>query len=161
MTYDFFGAWAAQRPDGPALAADLVRRHPAAGLHLRRRHREAQGPGRPGQEAPPRHRLLRPRLDRRHPGRPPAAPATGPAPGTYEAGIEDYKVLKNSCPATGTIAGTAYAHCGNNWWSYDTPATVGTKMAWAKSQGLGGAFFWEFNGDTTNGELVTAISGLK
>ncbi len=35
-------------------------------------------------------------------------------------------------------------------------------MAWAKSQGLGGAFFWEFNGDTANGELVTAISsGLK
>ncbi|CAO0829866.1 hypothetical protein SMICM17S_07357 [Streptomyces microflavus] len=31
-------------------------------------------------------------------------------------------------------------------------------MAWAKSQGLGGAFFWEFNGDTANGELVNAIS---
>ncbi|MER5537454.1 glycoside hydrolase family 18 chitinase [Streptomyces mirabilis] len=87
--------------------------------------------------------------------------ATGPAPGTYEQGIEDYKVLKTSCPATGTIAGTAYAHCGSNWWSYDTPATIGTKMAWAKSQGLGGAFFWEFSGDTSNGELVSALtSGL-
>ncbi|MFE2277443.1 glycosyl hydrolase family 18 protein [Streptomyces sp. NPDC059454] len=92
----------------------------------------------------------------------PGGSATGAAPGTYEAGIEDYKVLKNSCPATGTIAGTAYAHCGTNWWSYDTPATIGTKMSWAKNQGLGGAFFWEFSGDTTNGELVTAIdSGLK
>ncbi|HBF84418.1 MAG TPA: chitinase, partial [Streptomyces sp.] len=80
----------------------------------------------------------------------------------YEAGIEDYKVLKNSCPATGTIAGTAYAHCGTNWWSYDTPATITSKMAWANSQGLGGAFFWEFSGDTANGELVSAMdSGLN
>ncbi len=30
-------------------------------------------------------------------------------------------------------------------------------MAWANAQGLGGAFFWEFSGDTANGELVTAI----
>jgi len=88
----------------------------------------------------------------------PGGSATGPAPGTYEQGIEDYKVLKTSCPATGTIAGTAYAYCGNNWWSYDTPATIGTKMAWAKTQGLGGAFFWDFSGDTSNGELVTAIN---
>ncbi|MFJ9248382.1 glycosyl hydrolase family 18 protein [Streptomyces sp. NPDC101776] len=88
----------------------------------------------------------------------PGGSATGPAAGTYEQGIEDYKVLKTSCPATGTIAGTAYAYCGNNWWSYDTPATIGTKMAWAKTQGLGGAFFWDFSGDTSNGELVTAIN---
>ncbi|MFF4896668.1 glycosyl hydrolase family 18 protein [Streptomyces sp. NPDC001068] len=88
----------------------------------------------------------------------PGGSATGPAPGTYEQGIEDYKVLKTSCPATGTVAGTAYAYCGNNWWSYDTPATIAGKMSWAKSQGLGGAFFWEFSGDTSNGELVSAIN---
>ncbi|RPK77030.1 Chitinase 63 precursor [Streptomyces sp. ADI95-17] len=35
-------------------------------------------------------------------------------------------------------------------------------MTWAKGQGLGGASFWEFSGDTANGELVGAInSGLK
>ncbi|MYS06331.1 chitinase, partial [Streptomyces sp. SID6041] len=91
----------------------------------------------------------------------PGGTATGPAAGV-EPGNQYYKVLKTTCPATGTIAGTAYAHCGTDWWSYDTPATVGTKMAWAKSQGLGGAFFWEFNGDTVDGELVNAISnGLK
>ncbi|WP_030899899.1 glycoside hydrolase family 18 chitinase [Streptomyces sp. NRRL F-5126] len=88
----------------------------------------------------------------------PGGTATGAAPGTYEAGIEDYKVLKNTCPVTGTVAGTAYAHCGSNWWSYDTPSTIAGKMAWAKQQGLGGAFFWEFSGDTANGELVTALS---
>ncbi|MFF2521487.1 glycosyl hydrolase family 18 protein [Streptomyces liangshanensis] len=92
----------------------------------------------------------------------PGGTATGAAPGTYEAGIEDYKVLKNTCPPTGTIAGTSYSKCGSNWWSYDTPATVAGKMAWAKQQGLGGAFFWDFTGDTANGELVTAISnGLQ
>jgi hypothetical protein len=91
----------------------------------------------------------------------PGGGATGPAAGKYEAGIEDYKVLKATCPATGTIAGTAFAHCGSNWWSYDTLSTIATKMTWATSQGLRGAFFWEFSGDTSNGELVTAItSGL-
>lgn len=54
----------------------------------------------------------------------PGGTATGAAPGTYEAGIEDYKVLKTRCPANGTVAGTAYAKCGSQWWSYDTPATV-------------------------------------
>ncbi|MFJ9375703.1 glycosyl hydrolase family 18 protein [Streptomyces sp. NPDC101455] len=88
----------------------------------------------------------------------PGGSATGPAAGTYEQGIEDYKVLKTTCPATGTIAGTAYAYCGNNWWSYDTPSTIAGKMSWAKTQGLGGAFFWDFSGDTSNGELVTAIN---
>ncbi|MBM0260442.1 glycosyl hydrolase family 18 protein [Micromonospora sp. 4G55] len=89
----------------------------------------------------------------------PGGTATGPAPGTYEQGIDDYKVLKNTCPATGTIAGTAYAKCGSNWWSYDTPSTIGGKMTYAKNQGLGGAFFWELSGDTGNGELIGAIKG--
>ena len=92
----------------------------------------------------------------------PGGTATGPAPGTYEQGIEDYKVLKTKCPATGAIAGTAYGHCGSDWWSYDTPSTIAGKMAYAKNQGLRGAFFWEFSGDTSNGELITAIAnGLR
>lgn len=91
----------------------------------------------------------------------PGGTATGAAPGTYEPGFDDYKVLKNTCPVTGTVGGTAYAKCGNNWWSYDTPATIGGKMTYAKNEGLGGAFFWELSGDTTDGELIRAIeSGL-
>lgn len=87
----------------------------------------------------------------------PGGTATGAAPGTYEAGIDDYKVIKSKCPVTGTVAGTAYAKCGSQWWSYDTPSTIVGKMSWAKGQGLGGAFFWELSGDTTNGELITAV----
>ncbi|WNM26983.1 glycosyl hydrolase family 18 protein [Demequina capsici] len=87
--------------------------------------------------------------------------ATGPAPGTYEAGIEDYKVLKTSCPATGTVGGTAYAFCNGQWWSYDTPATISGKMSYVNQEDLGGAFFWELSGDTSDGELIHAIgSGL-
>jgi chitinase len=87
----------------------------------------------------------------------PGGSATGAAPGTYEAGIEDYKVLVNTCPSTGTFAGTAYAYCGNNWWSYDTPGTIASKMTYKKNQGLGGAFFWELSGDTSSGALITAL----
>ncbi|WP_449386184.1 glycosyl hydrolase family 18 protein [Cellulomonas soli] len=88
----------------------------------------------------------------------PGGSATGAAPGTYEAGIEDYKVLKTTCPATGTVGGTAYGFCHGQWWSYDTPATIAGKMTYANQNDLGGAFFWELSGDTSNGELITAIS---
>ena len=92
----------------------------------------------------------------------PGGSATGAAPGTYEAGIEDYKVLKTRCPATGTVGGTAYAKCGSEWWGYDTPSTLAGKTSWAKNKGLGGAFFWELSGDTSNGELIGALStGLR
>jgi chitinase len=31
-------------------------------------------------------------------------------------------------------------------------------MSYAKTQGLGGAFFWEMSGDTTGGELIGAMN---
>ncbi|MFC8790143.1 glycosyl hydrolase family 18 protein [Streptomyces cinereoruber] len=161
MTYDFFGAWAAKGPTAPHSPLTSYAGIPQAGFN------SAEAIAKFKAKGVPANKLL---LGIGFYGRgwtgvtqsAPGGTATGAAPGTYEAGIEDYKVLKNTCPATGTIAGTAYAHCGTNWWSYDTPATVTSKMGWAKSQGLGGAFFWEFSGDTTNGELVGAInSGLS
>lgn len=91
-------------------------------------------------------------------------PATGPAPGTYEQGIEDYKVLKNlNYPAfTSAQAGTAWIFNGSTFWSYDTPATITTKMNYAKAQGLAGAFAWELDGDDPLGTLLTAMfNGLK
>lgn len=160
MTYDFFGAWAAQGPTAPHSPLNSYAGIPQAGFNSADAIAKFKAKGVPAKKL-----LLGIGFyGRGWTGVTQAAPggtATGPAPGTYEQGIEDYKVLKNSCPATGTVAGTAYAHCGTNWWSYDTPATIGSKMTWAKNQSLGGAFFWEFSGDTTNGELVSAInSGL-
>ncbi|MFF4589678.1 glycosyl hydrolase family 18 protein [Streptomyces sp. NPDC001388] len=158
MTYDFFGAWAAQGPTAPHSPLTSYSGIPTAGFTTADAMAKFKAKGVPASK------LL---IGIGFYGRgwtgvtqdAPGGTATGPAAGTYEQGIEDYKVLKTSCPATGTVAGTAYAKCGSNWWSYDTPATIGTKMAWAKTQGLGGAFFWEFSGDTGNGELVSAISG--
>ncbi len=92
----------------------------------------------------------------------PGSPATGPARGTYEEGLEDYRVLSRRCPPTGTVGGTSYALCGDQWWSYDTPDTIRTKMAYARANALGGAFAWELSGDTGSADLVKAIAaGLR
>ncbi|OEJ40994.1 chitinase [Streptomyces agglomeratus] len=161
MTYDFFGAWAAKGPTAPHSPLTSYAGIPQAGFN------SAEAIAKLKAQGVPAKKLL---LGIGFYGRgwtgvtqkEPGGTATGAAAGTYESGIEDYKVLKTKCPANGTVAGTAYAHCGTDWWSYDTPATIGSKMSWAKGQGLGGAFFWEFSGDTANGELVTAINnGLK
>ncbi|WP_432154132.1 glycosyl hydrolase family 18 protein [Streptomyces tricolor] len=157
MTYDFFGAWDAKGPTAPHSPLTSYDGIPKAGFTTADAMAKFKAIGVPAKK------LL---IGIGFYGRgwtgvtqdAPGGTATGPAAGTYEQGIEDYKVLKSSCPATGTVAGTAYARCGSNWWSYDTPATIKSKMAWANSQGLGGAFFWEFSGDTSNGELVSAIS---
>jgi chitinase len=88
----------------------------------------------------------------------PGGDATGPAAGRYEKGLEDYEALVKRCPPTGTIAGTAYARCGAQWWSYDTPETIKGKMAYARGKALGGAFAWELSGDTPGAELLTAVT---
>ncbi|MFG2487143.1 glycosyl hydrolase family 18 protein [Streptomyces virginiae] len=161
MTYDFFGAWAAQGPTAPHSPLTSYAGIPQAGFNSADAIAKLKAKGVPGSKL----NLGIGFYGRGWTGVTQAAPggtATGPAPGTYEQGIEDYKVLKNSCPATGTVAGTAYAKCGSNWWSYDTPATIAGKMTWAKQQGLRGAFYWEFSGDTTNGELANAVhTGLR
>jgi chitinase len=90
-------------------------------------------------------------------GAAPGSPASGPAEGTLEEGADEYRVLSASCPPTATIAGTAYAACGDEWWSYDTPETLAGKMRYVQDRGLGGAHLWELRGDTPSGELVTAL----
>ncbi|KAF1706594.1 chitinase [Pseudoxanthomonas sacheonensis] len=86
------------------------------------------------------------------------------APGTYEAGNEDYKVLKDR---PGTIytdanARATWKYDGNTFWSYDTPAMVTEKMNYVKAQNLGGAFFWEFSGDDAQGTLAKTVgNGLQ
>jgi chitinase len=157
MSYDYFGAWAAQGPTAPHAPLTSYNGIPIAGFYTDAAIQKLKGTGVPASKL-----LLGIGFyGRGWTGVSQAAPggsASGAAPGTYEAGIEDYKVLKNSCPANGTVAGTAYAFCGNQWWSYDTPSTIAGKMSYARNQGLGGAFFWELSGDTPNGELVTAVA---
>jgi chitinase len=83
------------------------------------------------------------------------------APGTYEAGNEDYHVLKNlGWPAyTDSTAMATWIYNGSTFWSFDTPANIQTKMNYVRTQGLGGAFFWEFSGDDAQGTLAAAMKG--
>ncbi|MDQ7905809.1 glycosyl hydrolase family 18 protein [Phytohabitans sp. ZYX-F-186] len=158
MTYDYFGAFSPQGPTAPHSPLTSYTGIPTQGFNSDAAIQKLKSKGVPASK------LL---LGVGFYGRgwtgvtqsAPGGTATGAAPGTYEAGIEDYKVLKTRCPANGTVGGTAYAYCGNQWWSYDTPATIGGKMSYARTQGLGGAFFWELSGDTTNGELIGAMRG--
>jgi chitinase len=161
MTYDYFGAF---NPAGPTAPHSPLTSY--AGIPQQGFNSEAAVDKLIGKGIPSNKILLGVGFyGRGWTGVTQAAPggsATGAAPGTYEAGIEDYKVLKGRCPATGTVGGTAYAKCGSEWWSYDTPQTLASKMSWAKSKGLGGTFFWELSGDTANGELISALSnGLR
>ena len=84
------------------------------------------------------------------------------AAGTFEAGIEDYKVLKNR-PGTrfrDTAAGALWLYDGTNWWSYDDPTVIAQKTAYVKQKGLGGVMVWELDGD--DGTLTTAVdTGLR
>ncbi|MCE0538149.1 glycoside hydrolase family 18 protein [Kineosporia rhizophila] len=161
MTYDYHGTW---EPEGPTAPHSPLGDYPSATVggydsktviaNLR-----AQG-------VPSRKLLLGvPFYGRGWTGvtqKKPGGAATGPAKGTFEAGIESYNVLAKTCPPTGVVGGTAYAKCGRNWWSYDTPKTIAGKMKYAKNQKLGGAFYWDFSGDTAKASLTKAIAkGLK
>ncbi|MET8682047.1 glycoside hydrolase family 18 protein [Streptomyces sp. NPDC004647] len=157
MTYDFFGAWAAQGPTAPHSPLTSYSGIPQQGFNTDAAISKLKSLGIPSQKL-----LLGigfygrgwTGVTQKEPG----GTATGAATGTYEAGIDDYKVLKSKCPVNGTVAGTAYGHCGNQWWSYDTPSTIAGKMTYKNQQNLGGTFFWELSGDTTNGELIKAIN---
>jgi chitinase len=160
MTYDFFGAFDADGPTAPHSPLTSYSGIPAAGFNTDAAIQKLKSKGIAS------NKLL---IGIGFYGRgwtgvtqsTPGGTATGPAPGTYEQGIEDYKVISTRCPPTGTIAGTSYAFCGGQWWSYDTPSTISGKMSYAKSQGLAGSFFWELSGDTSSGTLITAMrSGL-
>ena len=90
--------------------------------------------------------------------------ATGAATGTYEAGYEDFKVLK-SAPGTiyrDTVTKQMWKYDGTNFWSYDDPEVMAIKTAYIKAKGLGGAMIWSLDGDDAQGTLAKAIAtGLK
>jgi chitinase len=158
MTYDFFGAWAATGPTAPHSPLTSWTGIPVANFFGDYAVQLYKSKGVPASKI-----LLGVGFYGRGWAGVPATngglnqPASGPAPGTYEQGSEDYKVLVNACPPTGTVAGTAMAYCGGRWWSYDTPTTLAGKMGYRRDQGLGGVFFWELTGDTSNGALVKAL----
>ena len=84
------------------------------------------------------------------------------APGTVEAGIEDYKVLKSRAGTRyrDTAAGALWLYDGTTWWSYDDPQVITQKATYVKTKGLGGLMAWELDGD--DGTLTAALdAGLR
>ncbi|MFE7512444.1 glycoside hydrolase family 18 protein [Streptomyces sp. NPDC057540] len=90
-------------------------------------------------------------------------PATGPAPATWTAGSEDYKHLKTLAGSgtyklyRGASNGHAWLFDGTTLWTYDDPTVLRTKASYVRRNGLGGAMVWSLDGDTPDGELITAI----
>ncbi|MFV2195794.1 glycosyl hydrolase family 18 protein [Nocardiopsis sp. LOL_012] len=86
--------------------------------------------------------------------------ATGPAPGTYENGIEDWKViqgLQGFDLYRDDELGTAWLYDGNTFWTYDDEVSLTQKTDWAQSNGLGGIMIWSVDGDDADGTLIHAI----
>lgn len=88
-----------------------------------------------------------------------------PAPARYEAGNEDYRILKTLTGYTSHVDPQSRAQWifnGSTFWSFDTPVQITEKMAYLKSKGLGGAFIWDLSGDDAQGTLIKAMgNGLK
>jgi chitinase len=92
-------------------------------------------------------------------------PSSGAAPGTWEAGVDDYKVAKERL-GTGFVryeedaaGGAAWLFDGTTFWTFDDPAVMATKAEYVRDRKLGGIMFWELSGDTPSGELIAAIAG--
>jgi chitinase len=89
--------------------------------------------------------------------------STGPAPGTFEAGIEDYKTLKTLTGAGGfqvfrdQRAGFAWLFNGSTFWTFDDPVAIARKTAFIRRMGLAGAMAWSLDSDDANGSLVRAM----
>lgn len=160
MTYDYFGAWDKTGPTAPHSPLYSYSGIPIATNYSDHAVKQLLAKGIPASKI-----LLGVGFyGRGWTGVTQAAPggsATGAAQGSVEAGIEDYKILKTKCPATGTVGGTAYGFCNGEWWSYDTPQTLVGKVDYVNQQNLAGAFFWELSGDTTNGELISVLGNLR
>ncbi|WP_405440387.1 glycoside hydrolase family 18 protein [Streptomyces niveus] len=90
-------------------------------------------------------------------------PATGPAPGTWANGNEDYKALKKLADSGAYTVhrdarnGHAWLFDGTTMWTYDDPQVLRTKSAYVRAKGLGGAMFWSLDGDTPDGELIRTV----
>ena len=84
---------------------------------------------------------------------------SGAAPGTYEAGVEDYKVLKTlGYPQyRDPITETPWLYDGNTFWSYDDPTSIANKVAYINNRGLRGAMVWSLDGDDATGSLMATV----
>jgi chitinase len=90
--------------------------------------------------------------------------SSGPAPGVWESGVNDYKVTKGllSSGFTRYWDGKAFASWlfdGTTFWTFDDAKVMKHKAHYVLKNDLGGIMFWELSGDTPDGDLIDAIAG--
>ncbi len=94
-------------------------------------------------------------------------PAAGPAPATWEAGYEDFKVLRSLADDGFAVyrdpdAGHAWLFDGTTFWTYDDLEVIQQKTSYVRDEGLGGAMVWSLDGDDVDSTLTHAIhAGLQ
>ncbi|GFE80075.1 chitinase [Steroidobacter agaridevorans] len=90
-------------------------------------------------------------------------PASGPAFGTYEQGIEDYKVLapRNAPKFYHPVTKQLWTYNGTEFWSFDDATVIATKAAYVNNLGLGGLFSWSLDGDDANATLVKETAKVR
>ncbi|CAE6511345.1 unnamed protein product, partial [Rhizoctonia solani] len=78
-------------------------------------------------------------------------PFNGTGPGTWEAGVYDYKALPFANATVyndlKNIASYSYDPVKKELITYDTPTITAAKSKWLTGQGLAGAMFWELSAD--------------
>ncbi|MEW9547979.1 glycoside hydrolase family 18 protein [Nonomuraea sp. NPDC050783] len=86
-------------------------------------------------------------------------PATGPAPGKWAPGNEDYKDLVNKPGKRyrDLLTGAMWLYDGNEFWSYDDPAVLVQKAAYIRLKGLGGSMMWSIDQDDSRASLTSAL----
>ena len=92
-------------------------------------------------------------------------PATGLAPGTWEAGVYDYSdvVSLMADPVwigafhSETMVPWVYNPTEGVFISYDNPTSFGHKLDYVDEHELGGVMFWELSGDTDDHALVDLL----
>jgi len=91
-------------------------------------------------------------------------PSSTPAPGTYEAGYEDYKVIAALPGKTyyDPRAVASWFYDGTTFWTFDDANVLKVKSLYIKARGLGGAMAWSLDGDDGKGTLTKTLSaGLR
>jgi len=91
--------------------------------------------------------------------------STGAAPATFDAGVEDFKVLAAK-PGFQVFRdrrdGVAWLFGGSTFWTFDDPTALLEKMDYVTDHRLGGAMAWSLDSDDAHASLVRAMdSGLR
>ena len=91
--------------------------------------------------------------------------STGPAPATFEAGVDDFKVVAAKSGFQlfrDRRDGVAWLFDGSTFWTFDDPTALREKMDYVTDHHLGGAMAWSLDSDDATASLVRALdSGLR